>query len=110
MIPFNNLLELLEPKKEYEPVIGKCEHLWNSFSSERQDFIFRTIQEKKERKMFVDYNPLFAIQKNSTPPEPQKLSFADYYAKYGTTEEKDGWHMVNPTGNKVMYVKRNSVG
>ena len=30
---------------------------------------------------------------------------ADYYAKYGTTSETDGWHMENPTGNKVIYVK-----
>ena len=35
----------------------------------------------------------------------QVMSFADYYARYHTTLETDGWHMENPTGNKVIYVK-----
>ena len=33
------------------------------------------------------------------------MSFNDYYAKYGTTEERDGWHQENPTGQRVIYVK-----
>ena len=38
----------------------------------------------------------------------QKMSYADYYAKYGTTEERDGWKMVKPqkAGDPpVYYVK-----
>ena len=35
----------------------------------------------------------------------QTMSYAQYYAKYGTTEERDGWKMANPTGQKVIYVK-----
>ena len=35
----------------------------------------------------------------------ETLSYADYYAKFGTTEERDGWKMANPTGNKVIYVR-----
>ena len=27
------------------------------------------------------------------------------YARYHTTEPRDGWQMANPTGNKVIYVK-----
>ena len=38
-------------------------------------------------------------------PRQQTLSFSDYYNRYGTTDETDGWHMANPTGNKVIYVK-----
>ena len=38
-------------------------------------------------------------------PQREILSFNDYYAKYGTTEERDGWKMANPTGQKVIYVK-----
>ena len=44
----------------------------------------------------------FQVQKQAR----QTLSFADYYARFGTTEEQDGWHMANPTGNKVIYVKQ----
>ena len=55
---------------------------------------------------FVDYNPYFAIMKNSQlMSQRQEMSFNDYYAKYGTTEPRDGWHMENPTGNQVIYVK-----
>ena len=39
------------------------------------------------------------------PVAVSAAAFADYYARYGTTEERDGWHMANPTGNKVIYVK-----
>jgi hypothetical protein len=39
------------------------------------------------------------------PPKRQVMSYADYYAKFGTTLEQDGWHMVNPTGNRVIYMK-----
>ena len=107
MIPFEQLLALLEPKKEYEPVLGKCQRLWESFSSEKQDFVYRTILEKKERKSFVDYNPLFAIEKNSAPPRPQTLSYADYYARYGTTLETDGWRRVFlPNEQKTIYIKQ----
>jgi len=38
-------------------------------------------------------------------PRRETLSFNDYYAKFGTTEERDGWKMENPTGQKVIYVK-----
>ena len=29
----------------------------------------------------------------------------EYYDRYGTTEPKDGWHMENPTGHQVIFVK-----
>ena len=35
----------------------------------------------------------------------QTLTYRQYYAKFGTTEERDGWKMANPTGNKVIYIK-----
>ena len=105
MYSFDDLLALLKPKQEYDQLRGKCRSLWNSFSPEKQKYIYCRIEEKKNRKEFVDYNPLFAIKKNSAAPQPQTLSYADYYARYGTTEEKDGWKMANQTGNKVIYVK-----
>ena len=106
MYSFEDLLALLKPKPEYDQLRGKCRNLWNSFSPEKQQFIYLRIEKKKNRKEFVDYNPLFAIEKNSAAPQQQTLSFADYYARFGTTEERDGWHMANPTGNKVIYVKQ----
>lgn len=49
-------------------------------------------------------NPYFFILDFQAKRRPT-LSYADYYARYGTTEPRDGWHMENPTGNKVIYVK-----
>lgn len=53
---------------------------------------------------FTQY-PLFALKRTYAAPKPQLLSYSEYYARYGTTEEKDGWKMENPTGQKVVYVK-----
>lgn len=106
MKSFDEIWALLQPKSDYDQLRGKCRILWNSFDPEMQQFIYCRIEEKKKRREFVDYNPLFAIRKNSEPPKQQTLSFNDYYALFGTTEEKDGWHMQNPTGKQVIYVKQ----
>lgn len=108
MTSFEYLWALLEPKKEYEPVRNRCLRLWETFPLEQQRRIYRTIRERKKESLFVDYNPLFAIQRFSQPPKPQTLSFRDYYAKFGTTEEQNGWRMVRPqkAGDPpVHYVK-----
>ena len=52
-------------------------------------------------------NPYFFILDFQSRGRQQILSFNDYYARYGTTEERDGWKMANPTGNKVIYIKNN---
>ena len=105
MYSFDELWTLLQPKRDYDQLKGKCRTLWNSFSPDKQQVIYLRIEQKKNRKEFVDYNPLWAIEKNIKAPRRQVLSMADYYAKYGTTSETDGWHMENPTGNQVIYVR-----
>ena len=50
-------------------------------------------------------NPYFFILDFQIKNVVQTLSFNDYYARYGTTEPRDGWKMANPTGQKVIYVK-----
>ena len=107
MITFFEIWTLLEPKTEYANLFGHCKQLWDSWSTEKQEEIFLKIENKKLEKKFVDYNPLLALRNNATerPKRQQTMSFGEYYAKYGTTEETDGWHMQNPTGQKVIYVK-----
>ena len=104
MKTFNEFWELLSPKVEYANRRRACYDLWNKLPENRQDALYETISDKLSKGKFVDYNPLFAMKNNSQPKQMQ-MSYADYYARYGTTEEKDGWHMENPTGNKVIYVK-----
>ena len=105
MKTFEELLTLLQPKEDYDQLRGKCRILWNSFSPDLQEEIYCRIEQKKNRKEFVDYNPLWAIEKNSAPPKREVLSYDEYYRLYHTTEEQDGWKMANPTGNKVIYIK-----
>lgn len=107
MITFFEIWTLLEPKAEYANLFGHCKQLWESWPSDKQEEVFLKIEKKKSEKKFVDYNPLLALRNNSAerPKRPQIMSYNDYYAKYGTTEERDGWKQANPTGQKVIYVK-----
>ena len=107
MNSFDFLWQLLAPKVEYANRKRACYNLWMSFTDEQRLTIFNAIKDKKTNGQFVDYNPYFAIQKNSLqqPARQQTLSYADYYARFGTTEEQGGWHMANPTGQKVIFVK-----
>ena len=41
-------------------------------------------------------NPYYFLADFRVRP-PQVMSYNDYYAKFGTTEERDGWKMANPT-------------
>ena len=107
MKTFEEIISLLNPDEKYNPVLQKCQQLWESFSSEKQDFMYRTILEKKERKEFVDFNPLFAFKRTYRAPQEQMMSFGEYYAKYGTTEETDGWKRVFlPEKQTTIFVKQ----
>ena len=80
--------------------------VWAEYSLEEQRHIYRSIRDKLRADKFVNYNPVRAVQENAPRAKPpQTLSFNDYYTRYGTTEERDGWKMANPTGNCVIYVK-----
>ena len=104
MKTFNDIWQLLSPKVEYANRMKACYELWISLTENQQDTIFDAISEKLAKGKFVDYNPLFAI-KNHCQQRSQILSFNDYYNRYGTTEERDGRQMENPTGNQVIYVR-----
>ena len=107
MTSFEYLWELLEPKKEYEPVRNRCLLLWETFTIEHQRAIYRIIKKRKKEHLFVDYNPLLAIERFSKMPQKQTLSFNDYYKKFGTTEEKNGWRRIFlPELRKTIYEKQ----
>jgi len=98
---------LLAPEGEYKRRRGACERLWGSYDAARQEAIYARIAEKKRRGEFVNQNPYFAIEDNAREirPRRQEMSYAEYYAKFGTTAAVDGWKMENPTGKQVIYVK-----
>ena len=109
MDSFNCIWQLLAPQGEYCRRMRACRQLWDSFDLEKQKTTYRTIHDKLAAGEFVSENPYYAIYDNAYPPrkkQQQIMSYADYYVKYGTTEERDGWHMANPTGQQVIYVKK----
>ena len=107
MKTIDDIWALLAPEGEYKRRRGACERLWQGYEPGRQEAIYARIEGKLQRGEYVSENPYFAIEDNAREIRPRRetMSYADYYAKFGTTEERDGWKMVNPTGNKVMYVK-----
>ena len=105
MSTFIHIWALLEPKIEYTNLMNHCKTLWDSLPLDKQRALYRQIRKNKLEHRFLDYNPLLAIRHNMPQSHRQVMSYADYYARYGTTEEREGWKMANPTGQKVIYVK-----
>jgi len=109
MCSFQRIWALLKPQGEYKRRYRACERLWTGYAPEMQQRIFQLLEAAQQRGDWINPNPYFAIEdvalKEQRKPRQQTLSYADYYARYHTTEPCDGWHMANPTGNKVIYIK-----
>ena len=78
-----------------------AEKVWSLCAPEKQQAIIEWLQKHGR---YPGRNPYFFILDFQTKRR-QTLSYKDYFARYGTTEETDGWHMENPTGRQVVYVK-----
>ena len=85
---------------------AECARVWNEYSLQQQREIYRSIRDKLRAGKFVNYNPVKAVKENAPKaPRTQTLTFKEYYARFGTTLEQDGWRMTNPTGQQVIYIK-----
>ena len=110
MKTIDDIWQLLNPQGEFKRRRGACERIWQGYGQARQEEIYSIIEGKLQRGEFVNENPYFAIEDNAKQRQRQQiLSYADYYARFGTTEEQNGWKMANPTGEKVIYVKQGSM-
>jgi hypothetical protein len=106
MTSFDFLWILLESHGVVASYKAECARVWNEYSLQQQREIYRSIRDKLRAGKFVNYNPVKAVKENaSKAPRTQTLTFKEYYARYGTTLEQDGWRMTNPTGQQVIYVK-----
>ena len=82
------------------------EHFWNTLTPQQQEQVFTTISTKLQEDKFVQYDPIRAIKENIIRRKRQVLSYADYYTRYGTTEEVDGWKMRHlQEEQRTIYVK-----
>ena len=106
MDSFDHIWALLNPQGEFKRRRQACRRIWENYDIERQRQIYRTIAGKKTRGEFVNDNPYFAIEDNAQK-DSQQLSYAEYYQKYHTTEEQNGWRRVFlPEQQKTIYVKQ----
>ena len=101
MEEFEDFWDLYNPDAEYNNRRSATCREWQKCDESKRKAIMEWLQTNRPP---AKKNPFFFIQ-DFRIRQPQIMSFDDYYAKYGTTEERDGWHMENPTGNQVIYVK-----
>ena len=97
---FEVFWDLFDPDPEFNNRCRACRQLWEQ-KGEQQQAILEFLRSGKQRS---SRNPYYFLA-DFRVRRPQTMSYAEYYAKYGTTEERDGWKMENPTGQKVIYVK-----
>ena len=97
---FNNYWQLIGGDVNFSNRKPAAEMAWDNHP-EKQEPIIRWL---KKHGAYPDRNPYFFILDFQVKRQ-QVLSFEDYYKRYHTTLETNGWKMENPTGNKVIYVK-----
>ena len=100
MLDFNRFWTLFQPDKQFINRLGAAQRLWDQCSDRKQTAIIAWLETHGSYK---GRNPYFFIL--DFIPRRMEMSFDEYYKKFDTTEERDGWRMENPTGEKVIYVK-----
>ena len=88
--------------------IHDAEEEWNKYNLAQQRIIYRTIRDKIIAGKFVNYHPVLAIRDNAPKaPRIQIISADEYYRRYGTQANHDGWRRVFlPEQQKTIYVKQ----
>ena len=66
-VSFEKVWQLLTPEGEYCRRRRACERLWNSFSAEKQQSIYRVLQRKTVNGDYLSVNPYYAIDDNNQP-------------------------------------------
>jgi hypothetical protein len=90
MDSFHFIWILLSPQPRYYNRKRACYELWVKLSLDKQRAIYDRIKAKKDAGRYVNYNPYFAIS-DEINFEPEQLSYNEYYKRFGTTEEVQGW-------------------
>ncbi|MBQ2541228.1 MAG: hypothetical protein II551_06250 [Paludibacteraceae bacterium] len=97
---FEYIRELLLQNGSTRAAVENCRELWSQFTTDEQRLIYRRIKYKLNRRLFVHFNPMRAISDNAYGfRRKTRLSYREYYERYHTTEERDGWKQVTPENN-----------
>ena len=100
MNEFEEFWDLYNPEPQFTNRRAATQIEWDKCSAAKRQAMMDWLQKNRPPQ---GRNPYFFVQ--DFVVRKQVLSYADYYARYGTTEPRDGWKQTNPTGNKVIYVK-----
>ena len=84
---FDDYWELFAPDAEFANRRSATQRLWDQLGTDRQRAIIEWLKAGKAK---YTRNPYFFLT-DFRQPRQQTLSYADYYARFGTTEEQDGW-------------------
>ena len=105
---FVHMLRLLISHGVVPSEIHDAEEEWNKYSLEQQRAIYRSIRDKIRAGKFVNYHPVLAIRDNvPKPPRVQIISADEYYRRYNTQVNQDGWvRTFLPDQQKTIYVKQ----
>ena len=105
---FVHICKLLTDHGIVPDEIHDAEEEWNKYSLDQQRAIYRSIRDKIRAGKFVNYHPVLAIRENA-PKAPRiiVISAAEYYRKYGTQANQNGWRRVHqPEKQRTIYVKQ----
>ena len=98
---FNKFLTLFQPDKEFTNRLGAAQRLWEQSSSEKRQAIIAWLETHGRYK---GRNPYFFIL--DFKPQQIQLSYDDYYARFKTTEEQDGWRReYRAEEQRTVYIK-----
>ena len=99
---FETFWALFNPDPEFNNRQRACRALWEQ-KGKQQQAILDFLKSGKQRS---SPNPYYFLADFREQPK-QILSYADYYARFGTTEETDGWQrQYLPDQQKTIYVKQ----
>ena len=105
MEDFELFWDLYKPEDEFINRRNATCRLWHERSETDRQAMIAELQQHGAPK---HRNPYFYVQDFRIRPaaRQQTLSFAEYYNRYGTTEETDGWKRVfEADKQRTIYVK-----
>ena len=83
------------------------ERYWRTLSKVQQEAVYNSISRKLEAGGWLQYDPIRAIKEHTPKVRKQTISADEYYRRYGTQENLDGWVRTHlPEEQRTIYVKQ----
>ena len=103
---FEIFWDLFDPGTDFLNRRSAARHLWEETPADKQKAIIEWL---RQHGPYKNRNPYFFIQ-DFKAQRTLQMSFDDYYNRYHTTEDRDGWHRVFlEAEHKTIYVKNTTI-